>query len=421
MFGYPDKTLSLMFDTLHQIYNSVHRKLLAVCFLFNVICKTNKRLFINVLGFSFSCIREIMVRQNEVHWSRHYCDLPCHSIVPPSKEIHAAATGPEEGVKNITLAPKSPTSKSEWKKNKKAKGCEPFGKWTKRHPRAYGIGTSLYDCDPVTNCTSGDPVADVYAVVAGENSCILALADGVNWGEKSRLAARCAVAGSLQYLSSHLYTANTTHDIMGVLLKAFEHAQECIIDNDATMTTLCVAVVCQLETSGRWGLCVVNVGDSLAFTYKTSKGVQEVTIGSHYDNEGRDMRCPGGSLGPVDGYNPDLRNLTFSFTVLDSGDIVFLTSDGVSDNFDPVVAQCKHCEIPGLRRANSLDSMLDEISKSESKFEENSKGSSLGQSSKSDHDIVQYQTHDPPIWRHKTMLDEMTKVNVALDDFEALA
>ena len=361
-----------------------------------------------------------MVRQNGVHWSRHYWDLPCHSIVPPSKEIHAAATGPEEGVRNITLAPISPTSKSEWKKNKKAKGFEPFGKWTKRHPRAYGIGTSLYDCDPVTNCTSGDPVADVYAVVAGENSCILALADGVNWGEKSRLAARCAVAGCLQYLSSHLYTANTTRDIMTILLKAFEHAQECIIDNNATMTTLCVAVVCQLETSGRWGLCVVNVGDSLAFTYKTSKGVQEVTIGSHYDNEGRDMRCPGGSLGPVDGYNPDLRNLTFSFTVLDPGDIVFLTSDGVSDNFDPVITQCKHCDIPVLRRANSLDSMLDEILKSKSKFEEDNKGGSLGQSSKSDHDIPQCQTHDPPIWRHKTMLDEMTKVNAALDDFDSL-
>ncbi|XP_078354741.1 uncharacterized protein LOC144639309 isoform X2 [Oculina patagonica] len=350
-------------------------------------------------------IREIMVRQNEVLWSRHYCDLPCHRIVPPSKEVYAAATGPEEGVKNITLEPISPT-----RKNRKVKGCEPFGGWTKRHPRAYGIGTSLYDCDPVTKCTSGDPVADVYAVVAGENSCILALADGVNWGEKSRLAARCAVAGCLQYLSNHLYAANTTRDIMSTLLKAFEHAQECIIENNATMTTLCVAVVCQLEASGRWGLCVVNVGDSLAFTYKNSKGVQEVTIGSHFDNTERDMRCPGGSLGPVDGYNPDLRNLTFSFTVLDHGDIVFLTSDGVSDNFDPVIAQCRHCEIPTLRRANSLDTMLDEISKSKSKFEEDCKEGSMSRSSKSDQDILHHRTYDLPIARHKKMLDDMTEV-----------
>lgn len=353
-----------------------------------------------------------MVRQNEVCWSKNYCDLPCHRIIPPSKEIFAAATGPDEGVKNITLEPISSSGKSEWKKSKRAKGCEPFGEWTKRHPRAYGIGTTLYDCNPVTKCTSGDPVADVYAVVAGENSCILVLADGVNWGEKSRLAARCAVAGCLQYLSNHLSTANTTRDIMSILLKAFEHAQKCIIEKDATMTTLCVAVVCQLEGSSRWGLCVVNVGDSLAFTYKQGKGVQEVTIGSHYENEERDMRCPGGSLGPVDGYNPDLRNLTFSFTILDPGDIVFLTSDGVSDNFDPVIAQCRHCERPDLRRANSLDSMLDEISRSNSRLTEDSEGSSMGRSSRSDQDILQCHAYGLPIARHKKMLDDMTQVYV---------
>ena len=352
--------------------------------------------------FFLLSVREVIVQQSEVNWSRQYCDLPCEKIVPPSREIYAAATGPDEGIKNITLEP------VELKKNKNSKGCEPFGGWTKRHPRAYGIGTSLYDCDPVTNHTSGDPVADVYAVVAGENSCILALADGVNWGEKSRLAARCAIAGCLQYLSNHLFTANTTRDIMRSLLKAFEYAQKCILEKNATMTTLCVAVVCELEASDKWGLCVVNVGDSLAFTYKKSKGVQEVTIGSHYDNEERDMRCPGGSLGPVDGYNPDLSNLTFSFTVLDHGDIVFLTSDGVSDNFDPIIAQCKYCEIPNLKRASSLDSMLDVISKSKTGAREVSKG--MSHSSKSDHDIPQYQTYDVPITRHKKMLDTMTEV-----------
>ena len=353
-----------------------------------------------------------MVQQNEVCWSRHYSDLPCEKIVPPSPEIYAAATGPDEGIKNITLEPISPS-----KKYKNSKTCEPFGGWTKRHYRAYGIGTSLYDCDPVTHHTNGDPVADVYAVVAGENSCILALADGVNWGEKSRLAARCAIAGCLQYLSNHLFTANTTRDIMSSLLKAFEHAQGCILEKNATMTTLCVAVVCQLAASDRWGLCVVNVGDSLAFTYKKGKGVQEVTIGSHFDREERDMRCPGGSLGPVDGYNPDLSNLTFSFTVLDPGDIVFLTSDGVSDNFDPVIAQCKHCEIPDIKRSGSLDSMLDAISKSKSASRKDSEGTSLSRSSKSDHDIPQYHMYDAPIARHKKMLGTMTEVCIYYHQF----
>lgn len=53
----------------------------------------------------------------------------------------------------------------------------------------------------------------------------------------------------------------------------------------------------------------------------------------------RDMRDALGALGPVDGTNPELSNLTCSMTEVESGDIVFITSDGVSDNFDPVVGK----------------------------------------------------------------------------------
>ncbi|PFX32153.1 PP2C-like domain-containing protein CG9801 [Stylophora pistillata] len=265
--------------------------------------------------------------QSGVHWRgfTNRRDLPKHELVQMGKNICEAATGPGDGVKDIFL--------------EIADDCEQISKWnTAQEPRrAFGKGTSLYHQDPVSNCFWGDPVADVYAVIARENSCILALADGVSWGEKSRLTARCAVAGCLQHLNTHLFTANTTLDIMEVLYDAFKNAHEFIIKKDGLLTTLCAAVVCPLKDFGKWGLCVLNVGDSLAFTYKKEKGVQEVTFGSHCDIKSRDMRCPGGSLGPYDGNNPDLSNLTFSFTILDTGDIVFLTSDGVSDNFDPVI------------------------------------------------------------------------------------
>lgn len=53
----------------------------------------------------------------------------------------------------------------------------------------------------------------------------------------------------------------------------------------------------------------------------------------------RDMRDALGALGPVDGQNPELNNLTCSMTYVQEGDLVFLTSDGISDNFDPVVGK----------------------------------------------------------------------------------
>lgn len=68
-----------------------------------------------------------------------------------------------------------------------------------------------------------------------------------------------------------------------------------------------------------WVLCVCNVGDSLCFVYNSSYGVREVTLGSHDSSEMRDMRNAGGALGPVDGRNPQLQNLTCSETFVEAG------------------------------------------------------------------------------------------------------
>lgn len=57
------------------------------------------------------------------------------------------------------------------------------------------------------------------------------------------------------------------------------------------------------------------------------------------------MRDALGALGPVDGNKPELSNLTLSMTIVDKGDIVYLTSDGISDNFDPVVGKFAEPEV----------------------------------------------------------------------------
>ena len=82
------------------------------------------------------------------------------------------------------------------------------------------------------------------------------------------------------------------------------------------------------------------MGDSLAYVYSPSNGhVREITQDSHDIQSNRDMRDALGALGPVDGINPELSNLTYSMTFVEPTDIVFITSDGVSDNFDPVVGK----------------------------------------------------------------------------------
>ena len=209
---------------------------------------------------------------------------------------------------------------------------------------ADGASITLYEHKHLTTNHHGDPIADVYAVIARPNNAVLAVADGCNWGPKPRQAARCAVRGSMEYLNQKLYDSTSmpqdTQELIRTMLRSFHSAQKMIVQNDGTTTTLCVAVVCELsEPRGehKWGLCVVSVGDSPCFVWQSKTGlVHEVTSAAH-DGRARDMRDSGGCLGTNFGSEPDLGNLICCFVPVSDGDIVFLTSDGVSDNFDPVI------------------------------------------------------------------------------------
>lgn len=93
------------------------------------------------------------------------------------------------------------------------------------------------------------------------------------------------------------------------------------------------------DETQRYVCCVCNVGDTLAYVYSQRHGLRELTKGSHDINCNRDMRDALGALGPVDGINPELSNLTLSITTLNKGDIVMVASDGLTDNFDPNVCR----------------------------------------------------------------------------------
>ncbi|KAF2365697.1 PPM-type phosphatase domain [Trinorchestia longiramus] len=217
--------------------------------------------------------------------------------------------------------------------------------WNRPSERAFGLSTTLYERHPITRERAGNPIADAFGVVARYNSAVLALADGVNWGEKACLAARCAVHGCLAHLNAALFSStlkqpprNTT-DVFVALLRSFHAAHNLILQESGLLTTLTAAVVVPVSKSSRYVVCVCNVGDSFAYVFSQKHGVREITQGSHDINSMRDMRDALGALGPVDGLNPELNNLTCSMTFVEEGDLVFLTSDGISDNFDPVVGK----------------------------------------------------------------------------------
>lgn len=136
--------------------------------------------------------------------------------------------------------------------------------------------------------------------------------------------------------------ATTTREVFVSLLRSFWSAHACILETGGALSTLTVAVILPLSGEQHMGksvVCCCNVGDSLGYVYSKNYGVREFTQGSHDVTSNRDMRDALGALGPVDGDKPELGNLTLSMTIVEPGDIVFLTSDGISDNFDPVVGK----------------------------------------------------------------------------------
>ena len=124
-----------------------------------------------------------------------------------------------------------------------------------------------------------------------------------------------------------------------MLLESLQAGHQTILKHEAGLTTLCLCLVLPLAESKQFVMCVVNVGDSLAYVFSKHYGVREITTGSHDIQSERDIRDAMGAIGPVNGTNPELHNLTCSMTILDRGDIIYLTTDGISDNFDPVVTK----------------------------------------------------------------------------------
>ena len=216
--------------------------------------------------------------------------------------------------------------------------------WQRPRSNADGESITLYEHKDQTTYHHGDPIADVFAIIAHPNSCILAVADGCGWGIKPRLAARCAVHGSIEHLNDKLFRPPwserfTTQDVFHVMYRSLHTAQKRIIDHGGTTTTLCLAMVVELaeaRAGNRWGLCVVSVGDSVCYVWRhEAQEVHEVTAAIREGKE-RNLRDAGGCLGADMGDHPDLTNLFCCYAPVAEHDLVFLSSDGVSDNFDPV-------------------------------------------------------------------------------------
>ncbi|CAH8850685.1 unnamed protein product [Trichobilharzia szidati] len=308
-----------------------------------------------------------------------------------SNEVFASVTGPKKGL----------VAANKWRKSKiNASEIHP-GNWeVMENRKAHGLSVSLYEKNLVTGKTNGDPIADAFVVRARHDSAYLAVADGVNWGTESMKAARSAVSAIYAYLECHLFGSmkdkheiRDTRDAAQLLFEAFSYAQEEIVSVTTGLTTLCVALILPVlpkqmvnnsnpvydETASpvgrsQFAVIIASVGDCQAFLLSKFHGIREITgwtravlsssddlntesNGLNKSNKisepppppARDFRDTGGALGAVyKNGKPELNNLICAVTLCDPGDIVLLGSDGLVDNFDPVITRLAVPESPHL-------------------------------------------------------------------------
>lgn len=174
--------------------------------------------------------------------------------------------------------------------------------WKMESDSAYGISVSLYENNMLTKEPMGNPIADCYGMVVRGNAAAMALADGVNWGDGARLAARSAVHGCLDYLDRAIFglaqecMATSTQEVFISLLRSLWEGHGCILEVGGALSTLTIAVVLPLakdnggqeeqegepsEDNEKYVVCACNVGDSLGYVYSKKHGVREFTLGKY--------------------------------------------------------------------------------------------------------------------------------------------
>jgi hypothetical protein len=216
--------------------------------------------------------------------------------------IIAAFSGPDTGIENIDI---NSQTESGAPKRQHLDGFTEngLGKWHKHAAGAYGLSFNLYEMK--SNEESMEkPIADTFAVLARADSAILVLSDGVQTGSKSKLASRCAVRATINYLNGFLFfnlsrqQAKNTHEVFKTMSAAFDEAQDFIVKSNGTMATLCCSVVVKLaDNPSLHAVCTLSVGDSTAYVYsKEKEKVFELTKGSR-DIEYCDFKVVRGALG----------------------------------------------------------------------------------------------------------------------------
>lgn len=188
----------------------------------------------------------------------------------------------------------------------------------------------------------------------------MVLADGCNWGEKPKEAAKIATKQMVEHMKTHGGSIKNTMQAGEVLLHGFMTAHKTILDYNQTRkgrpanTTLLAAVILPLakpitqRNTEFHNVCVsCSVGDCTIVQFDSDLNLfRKLFVDRGGRQQPSNASDSGGFLGPSKSQAPDLRNLALDFCLLRENDCVIIMSDGVTDNLDPEFQGFLPNEIP---------------------------------------------------------------------------
>ena len=187
-------------------------------------------------------------------------------------------------------------------------------------------------------------MCDRFAVRLYENRTVAAIADGHQWGNSARKAAKRAVRWFVSTLEQSLKEATNLKNCGPVLLSSLAHAHERILRSQqvgswSRATSLLGGAVFEVDLNGSQHLenslrypfifSLVSVGRCRCYHFSKQSGL----LADHSSTT-----TPGITTGYIGGIgNPDLRDLNLTYIPCDEDDLIIMCTPGVSDNFDPVL------------------------------------------------------------------------------------
>ena len=267
-------------------------------------------------------------------------------------------------------------------------------RWAYSDPRISGKTTDTYAFDVIKGEKAGQPNCDSFYAEGFTKMLLFGVADGIGWGIPSRRASQAALLGFQNQLKSSitkkLQKLQTWDTVMigEICIEALNTSHEFVNSNTEAKTTFAGGVIIELANQGRrsrsfdycgssdeeetsiieapkkkWALVAVSVGDTLVYRYSSRREkVTELTTSDRTFG----VRDAGGSLG---GSQPDYRNLSLHFCLLEEGDYVIAVSDGVHDNLDPEILKQRPIDI-GLNETDWKEVPNDTKNNAKRKFKE---------------------------------------------------